>query len=274
MKETIRKHILLWVEDNIYSLGNIDELTKVIGYSRRTIENWFRQRYHQSLGEYIIKRRISRAAVLIRMTPLPITEIAYLFHYQSSQGFARAFKNFTGLSPSEYRQSEVWDFDKLQPSLLLKDIDIPEVKLCELALKFKYNNTVTVHDHIFNPAISDVTKSIKKLLLESHEIITELAISARQADLLSKGRASIVDVNISYFQSGNTSAGENSCLLEGRYAILDFEGDWETYSFFSKFMYMLIMTRYKLKLRNEAHLMKLHFYSEEKIKFSIYIPVN
>ncbi len=39
MKETIRKHIISWVEDNIYSLANIDDLTKVLGYSRRAIEN-------------------------------------------------------------------------------------------------------------------------------------------------------------------------------------------------------------------------------------------
>lgn len=129
MKETIRKHIISWVEENIYSLANIDDLTKVLGYSRRTIETWFKQQYGQSLGDYILKRRICRAAVLIRMTSLPITEIAYLFHYQSSQGFARAFKKFTGLSPTDYRRSDVWEFDKLQPSLLLKDVQLPEVEL-------------------------------------------------------------------------------------------------------------------------------------------------
>lgn len=43
MKETIRKHIISWVDENIYSLANIDDLTKVLGYSRRTIENWFKQ---------------------------------------------------------------------------------------------------------------------------------------------------------------------------------------------------------------------------------------
>jgi cellulose synthase/poly-beta-1,6-N-acetylglucosamine synthase-like glycosyltransferase len=188
MKETIRKHIISWVEENIYSLANIDDLTKVLGYSRRTIETWFKQQYGQSLGDYILKRRICRAAVLIRMTSLPITEIAYLFHYQSSQGFARAFKKFTGLSPTDYRRSDVWEFDKLQSSLLLKDVQLPEVELCTITREFAYNHTVTVHDHIFEPAVSDVTKSIKKLLLESEEVIKELAISAKHSALLSKGR--------------------------------------------------------------------------------------
>lgn len=37
MKESIRKHILKWVEDNIYSLTSIDVLVQELGYSRRTI---------------------------------------------------------------------------------------------------------------------------------------------------------------------------------------------------------------------------------------------
>lgn len=103
MKESIRKHILKWVEDNIYSLTSIDVLVQELGYSRRRIETWFRHWYQQPVGEYILKRRISRAAILLRMTSLPVTEIAFLFHYHSSQGFSRSFKKYTGLTPSEYR---------------------------------------------------------------------------------------------------------------------------------------------------------------------------
>lgn len=274
MKETIRKHIISWVEDNIYSLANIDDLTAVLGYSRRTIENWFKQEYGLSLGDYIIRRRICRAAVLIRMTPLPITEIAYLFHYHSSQGFARAFKKLTGRSPSDYRTAEIWEFDKLQASLLLKDIKLPEIELCSLNREFAYNHTLTVHDHIFEPAVSDVTKSMRKMLLESDEVLKELAISAKHSPLLSKGRESIVDVDISWATSDlSASSSENRHVFNGNYAKMDFEGDWDTYGAFSKIVYMLIMTKYKLKLRHEIHLMKLHFYSEESVNFSIFIPV-
>jgi AraC-like DNA-binding protein len=273
MKETIRKHIISWVEDNIYSLANIDDLTTVLGYSRRTIENWFKQEYGLSLGDYIIRRRICRAAVLIRMTSLPITEIAYLFHYHSSQGFARAFKKLTGLSPSDYRTAEIWEFDKLQPSLLLKDVKLPEVELCSLDREFAYNHTLTVQDHIFEPAVSDVTKSMRKMLLESAEVLKELAISARHSALLSKGRESIVEVDISWATSDLSATTENRHVFHGNYARMDFEGDWDTYGAFSKIVYMLIMTKYKLKLRHEIHLMKLHSYSEERVNFSIFIPV-
>ncbi|EAQ9126320.1 transcriptional regulator, partial [Salmonella enterica] len=38
MKKTINKHILYWVEQNIYSKATIKELVAYIGYSRRTLE--------------------------------------------------------------------------------------------------------------------------------------------------------------------------------------------------------------------------------------------
>jgi len=98
---------------------------------------------------------------LLRMTSLPVTEIAFLFHYHSSQGFSRSFKKYTGLTPSEYRTSAVWDFNKLQPSLLLENYSIPDVKLCELDERLTYTDLITEHDHIFDPAAKDVTKTIR-----------------------------------------------------------------------------------------------------------------
>ena len=86
MKDSISNYILSWVEENNFTILHIDDLVADIGYSRRTIETWFKEKYRLSLGEYILRRRLSRAAIMLRMTSIPVTDIAYLFHYQSSQG--------------------------------------------------------------------------------------------------------------------------------------------------------------------------------------------
>ncbi|WP_165460302.1 helix-turn-helix transcriptional regulator [Atlantibacter sp.] len=274
MKETVRKHIIEWVEDNIYSLTGIDELVQEVGYSRRTIETWFKQWYKQSVGEYMLKRRISRAAILLRMTSLPITEIAFQFHYHSSQGFARSFKKITGLTPSEYRKTKAWDFNKLQPSLLLENHEIPEVKICELAENLSYTDIITEHDHIFDPVAKDVTKAIRKVLLNSHGTIKEMAILGRRPEALIKSRENIAEVFIAYYSDNNPGNSESTCSFFGKYAMMNFEGDWETYSAYIKMIYLWVMAQNKLILRNEAHLFKLHSYSEEKICFDMFIPVE
>lgn len=273
MKESIRKHILKWVEDNIYSLTSIDVLVQELGYSRRTIETWFRHWYQQPVGEYILKRRISRAAILLRMTSLPVTEIAFLFHYHSSQGFSRSFKKYTGLTPSEYRTSAVWDFNKLQPSLLLENYSIPDVKLCELDESLTYTDLITEHDHIFDPAAKDVTKTIRKTLLNSRATIKEMAILSRRPEALGKSRENLAEVFIAYYSDETPDYSESTCSFFGKYAIVNFDGDWETYSAYSKMIYVWVMAQNKLVLRNDAHLFKLHSYTEEKICFDMYIPV-
>lgn len=93
MLNTICHYILQWVEDNLDTGKNINDLVQTIGYSRKTVEMWFYKRYGITIGGYLFKRRMSRASVLLKLTHMSITEIATLLHYSSSQNFARTFKN-------------------------------------------------------------------------------------------------------------------------------------------------------------------------------------
>ena len=88
MKNTISRHILFWIENQLYNKVGVEELVESTGYSRRTIENIFFEKYKVSLGAYIHKRRMTRCAVLLRLTNLSITEIATQFHYFSAQNFS------------------------------------------------------------------------------------------------------------------------------------------------------------------------------------------
>lgn len=120
------------------------------------------------LGEYILRRRLSLAAIILKMTSIPVTDVAYLLHYHSGQGFSRAFKKMLGLTPTEYRSAKEWDFDILQPSFLLEDFKIPDIKICELNESFTYDNEILEHDHLFDTSVYDITKKIKQLLIEKH----------------------------------------------------------------------------------------------------------
>ncbi|EEW1288134.1 AraC family transcriptional regulator, partial [Escherichia coli] len=118
MLNTICHYILQWVEDNLDTGKNINDLVQTIGYSRKTVEMWFYKKYGITIGGYLFKRRMSRASVLLKLTHMSITEIATLLHYSSSQNFARTFKKFSKKSPTEYRNSEYWDITTMYPSLL------------------------------------------------------------------------------------------------------------------------------------------------------------
>ncbi|HGB1098990.1 TPA: helix-turn-helix domain-containing protein, partial [Salmonella enterica subsp. enterica serovar Enteritidis] len=120
MLDAVCKYILQWVELNLDTGKSIDDLVPLVGYSRRTIENWFYEKYGITIGNYLFRRRMSRASVLLRLTHLSVTEIATLLNYSSSQNFTRAFRKFTGKTPTKYRKTQTWDVSTIQLSLLYK----------------------------------------------------------------------------------------------------------------------------------------------------------
>ncbi len=151
MLPSVGSFILHWIELNLDSGKNIGDMVSSTGYCRKTIETWFFRKYGLTLGGYLFRRRMSRAAVLLRLTKLPITEIAELLHYSSSQNFSRAYHRFTGKTPSEYRKSKDWDISVLQFSFLY-NIDIEDIDECVLPERFLIGKTYHIEESFFyNP---------------------------------------------------------------------------------------------------------------------------
>jgi two-component system response regulator YesN len=57
----------------------------------------------ESLGDYIIRKRMEKAAFLLKNTNLKIYEITSQLGYQNPQYFTKIFKRLYGLTPQEFR---------------------------------------------------------------------------------------------------------------------------------------------------------------------------
>lgn len=68
----------------------------------------FVRAFKRSLGvtphRYQIRLRVQRACELLQDVDVPVTEIAFIVGYQSSQSFARVFRQQMGMSPNDYRR--------------------------------------------------------------------------------------------------------------------------------------------------------------------------
>ncbi len=84
-----------------------------MGYSRRFVYDVFYQYGQLPIGQYIRLRRLTIAAVSLRLTRQPIAAIARQLSYDSPQTFSREFKKRFSLSPREYRCAAHWDTAKL-----------------------------------------------------------------------------------------------------------------------------------------------------------------
>lgn len=91
-------------------LGNPELDQKIIcselGVSRALLYNKMRAITGAGAKEYITKIRIEKAKSLMETTTLPIIDIAEMTGFTSQSYFSTAFKNHTGMSPSQYKRNQ------------------------------------------------------------------------------------------------------------------------------------------------------------------------
>lgn len=132
IKQLTIKAILEYIEEHIgVKPIDIETIVCFSGYSRRYLQTLFKSCMGVPIGRYIQLRRVSRAAVLLRLTSLPLVSIAGKLCYDSQQTFSREFKKNTGYTPLQYRKSNLWTFKNLTGP---KDLSIvmPKPQFCHL----------------------------------------------------------------------------------------------------------------------------------------------
>ncbi|CAG7614005.1 AraC family transcriptional regulator [Paenibacillus allorhizosphaerae] len=93
---------------------SVMEAVQVAGVHRSHFYNEFNRLLGMSPRQYLIKLRMERASEMLMNTTLSITEISLSTGYPDLYSFSRAFYNFFGVSPTDYR---------IKASVKLKQID-------------------------------------------------------------------------------------------------------------------------------------------------------
>ncbi len=107
--------------------------------SKSSIEKLFKYVTNMSIKDYIIRRRMSKAAKdMMNDTEVRLLELAVKYGYSSNEAFTRAFKSVWNINPSEYRKNprryELFPPLKLETELMedetmrsKKKVDISEL---------------------------------------------------------------------------------------------------------------------------------------------------
>ena len=95
--------VLDYIETNIDSKLNIEELCKIIYVTKDDLSKSFSALCGECLKEYIRKRKLSIAAERLIHTDSSITEIAFNLNYGTLESFSRAFKKFHNATPREIK---------------------------------------------------------------------------------------------------------------------------------------------------------------------------
>jgi len=122
----IIRDLLVWLESHLDQPLSLDNVALKAGYSKWHLQRMFKDVTGHAIGAYIRARRLSKAAVALRLTSRPILDIALQYRFDSQQTFTRAFKKQFNQTPAWYRRSSEWNSFGIRPPIRLSDETQPE----------------------------------------------------------------------------------------------------------------------------------------------------
>lgn len=82
----------------------IEELSRMYYINRSTLISVFKAVYGKPIASYMKEFRIRLSMDLIRETPMSIAEVSAQVGYETQSKFSKAFKEYTGVLPTDYRK--------------------------------------------------------------------------------------------------------------------------------------------------------------------------
>ena len=101
--EQLCYNVMNYIDTHIFSIKNLEELSKVTSYSYGYLSSIFKKTTSQSISSYFHKKKMQIAQILLLENGLNITKIAEKLNYSSVYAFSKAFTEFFKISPSDYR---------------------------------------------------------------------------------------------------------------------------------------------------------------------------
>src|SRR5690349_18796469 len=86
-------------------VGSLGELAEAVGVHPVTLARGFRKAYGCSVGAYLRRLRVARAAERLAETDNPLAGIALEAGFADQSHFSNLFRRETGVSPSAFRRS-------------------------------------------------------------------------------------------------------------------------------------------------------------------------
>jgi AraC-like DNA-binding protein len=82
---------------------DVDDMARAAGLSRAHFSREFRRAFGEAPHQYLLTRRLERAAALLRTTDRSVADVCFSVGLQSVGSFTSSFSRTFGVSPTAYR---------------------------------------------------------------------------------------------------------------------------------------------------------------------------
>lgn len=98
------QYVRNYMEENYRQKISIESLAKMSGYSYDRFRHLFKEKYGIAPLQYLYKKRMEYAQLMLYETSLQISEIAYASGFSSEAQFCSMFKRETGMTAKAFRR--------------------------------------------------------------------------------------------------------------------------------------------------------------------------
>ena len=106
--ERIKKYVALHIDQEI----SREDIANAVFLNKDYMARIFKQETGISIAAYVQQEKLQLASVLIAKTTTSISGIASQVGYSSFSHFSRVFRQFTGVTPMEYRKQHWSDTEE------------------------------------------------------------------------------------------------------------------------------------------------------------------
>jgi two-component system response regulator YesN len=96
-----------YIADHLSGDLSLDELGRTVHLHPVYLSKLYKQETGENLSNYILIRRLEKAAKLLIDSSLHVVDIAHLVGYRKPQYFIKLFKDQYGITPQQYRKNRL-----------------------------------------------------------------------------------------------------------------------------------------------------------------------
>ena len=99
------RNISGWFQQHLHEKINLDEVASENGFSRASFFRKWKEVFHDTPVQYLLKLKMERGARLLTETDLPVCRIIQEIHYSCPNAFYKRFVLEYGMTPDQYRKN-------------------------------------------------------------------------------------------------------------------------------------------------------------------------
>ncbi|SQP94881.1 operon control protein [Escherichia coli] len=227
-------------------LGNknnirVSDVEKISGYSKRYIQRIFKKITGMNIGTYIKKRKLTQAAILLKLTKKKIKHISMDLNFSTQQTFTRAFLREFKVTPLAYRNEMVFDCSRLffgyANNIYFNNPVRKIINPLKLKVKeYKYRDSL----------LSKPYSRANRIRLEEVRSILSIREKAVIITFLRPNSSFKFEVDLVAKIGYSDVTNYNYVTHEGAYWELEYNGVWEEYIIFGRLFVFFIDVKFDL----------------------------